>query len=217
MSYKLSIVFEATHPLAVKAAEVERRVFEEEFGLTVEQIEEEFADSSDNVDFVVVQNGDDEVVGVARVIAPGEQLKSISKVTSEPWGVPESKVGAHIPESTMDVCSISVVSDYRRRAGEPVASLLLLHGIHLYADRVEADHLMTVLDKGVLDYLKSVGFPFVEFANLTAKPYLNGVEFAPVILNREALSRKGVRSEGVVRQVLTGDPIVNNVAITFFK
>jgi hypothetical protein len=179
-------VFATDDPGADLARHIERTVFEETFGNSPELLAAEYGPYEPGSIFLcVIDHRRRRPAGMLRVLTPGaagsKSLHDIERV----WGQsPEHLVKHGVTLRTdrlWDIATLAVDPDYRGKAAHGIVGLSLYQALHMGTRRFGIEQLLTILDVRVLRLLQwQLGKPFIEFAGLTAKRYLDSAASLPV-------------------------------------
>jgi hypothetical protein len=200
-------VFASDAPGADLARHIERAVFEETFGNSPELVAAEYGPyEAASMFLCVIDHRRRRPAGMLRVLRPAPSGVSGVSGVSGPSGVSGAsgltgfkslhdidRVWGQSPEylarhgvtlradRLWDIATLAVDSDYRGRAAHGLVGLSLYQALHMGTRRYGIEQLVTILDVRVLRLLQwQLVKPFIEFAGMTARRYLDSAASLPV-------------------------------------
>jgi hypothetical protein len=177
----LRLVFDPSGDVLQAARACEADIFYQAYGNSPQLLAEEYAAYEDNSVFVALADSGDEVLGVVRLLAPGERLKTLDDLAHEPW-LTDSKrsvAAARIDlSSTWDVATIGVRPGQKQHRAR--LAFALYHSLIVAARVNEASTFMAILDERVRRLLDTVGITMHSMPGASPMPYLGSRASTPV-------------------------------------
>jgi hypothetical protein len=195
---------------------VESEVFMQTFGNTPEMMSEEYGPYEQTSDlFVVVDLDSSFPIGTLRVIRNSEGgLKSLNDLERSELALDQTNVCKELdiePDRCVDVGTLAVLPEFRRRAGNVLPSLLLYRSLYAkYLSDPNYDHVVTIIDKRAERNLYRLSFPFkpiddryFSYLDSPESRALYGVnrEFYPSVIGRKGeLEQEIAESESLEKE-----------------
>ena len=177
----LRLVFDPSGDLLQAARACEADIFYQAYGNSPQLLAEEYAAYEDNSVFVALADSGDEVLGVVRLLAPGERLKTLDDLAREPWFTDSKRsvAAARIDlSSTWDVATIGVRPGQKQQRAR--LAFALYHSLIVAARVNEASTFMAILDERVRRLLDTVGITMHSMPGASPMPYLGSRASTPV-------------------------------------
>lgn len=179
-------IFGTDEPGAELGRHLERVVFLEAFGNTIDDLAREYGPyEASSLFIVVVDHARQLPAGVIRVVHPSPAgLKSLSDLESV-WGenaeAAMRRTGLDFgPEKIWDVATLAVPSEYRSRATGGLVTMGLYQTLTLGARASGIDLLVTILDMPVFRMLRwKMHMIFAGYRDVNPKPYLGSPASVP--------------------------------------
>ena len=179
-------IFGTDEPGAELGRHLERVVFLEAFGNTIDDLAREYGPYEASSLFIVVVDHARQVpAGVIRVVQPSPAgLKSLNDLEAE-WGqnaeAAMRRTGLQFgPEKIWDVATLAVPSEYRERATGGLVTMGLYQTLTLAARASGIDLLVTILDMQVFRMLRwKMHMIFSGYRGIDPKPYLGSPASIP--------------------------------------
>jgi hypothetical protein len=182
MDSMLYLHFDVDGSLLDGAKACEEDVFLSAFGNTRGQLEEEYGPYEDQSFFMVVADGNDDVLGSCRMIQPGPLgLKTLNDVSRPQWGIDGYRAAEAVgvdPHRYWDIGTLGVRSSVRgRRLSVAIA---LYHGIVASTRVNRIPGITAILDMQIRRILTSADYILPSLPGAKPGPYLGSVESSPV-------------------------------------
>lgn len=179
-------IFGTGEPGAELGRHLERVIFLEAFGNTIDDLAREYRPYEASSLFIVVVDHERQLpAGVIRVVQPSPVgLKSLNDLESE-WGENAEaalrRTGLEFgPEKIWDVATLAVPSEYRGRATGGLVTMGLYQTLTMGARASGIDLLVTILDMPVFRMLRwKMHMIFAGYRDVGPKPYLGSPASIP--------------------------------------
>jgi len=212
--------FDVQGPMLAAARDCEAEVFHKWFGNTRAQLDEEYGPYEDRSVFIVLADRQDEVLGAARLIAPGGRagLKTLVDVGRQPWGVDGARAAAAVGidlTSTWEVATLGVRQS--SSANGQRLSLALYHGLIIAARANRATSFVAILDRRLRHMLTSVGFHTQVLPGTSTAPYLGSDASTPVYAHCATLFENQRKQFPDAHRLVTLGVGLDGVAVPAFE
>ena len=177
----LRLVFDPSGDLLQAARSCEAAIFYQAYGNSPELLAQEYAAYEDNSVFVALADAGGEVLGVVRLLAPGDRQKTLDDLEAEPWSTDSQRsvAAARIElASTWDVATIGVQPGQKN--SQTRLAFALYHSLIVAARVNEASTFMAILDERARRLLDSVGITMHAMPGASPMPYLGSRASTPV-------------------------------------
>lgn len=196
---------EPPDPAIELAKEIELAEFNRVFGNGPDVMEREYNRYNQASKFILMLDHEKGVpAGVIRIIVNSPAgLKSLNDLEKEPWNASieqvlnDSGLGELDLESTWDIATIAVASEYQGLRSTMRVSSSLLHSALSLARNRGISHYVSIIDDDVLrlrfDRLTSPP-PFDRLAGLQPGPYLDSLSSTPVYADLAEMERRAMQT-----------------------
>lgn len=195
----LTLVFDPQGDLLESARECEAEVFEQWFGNSRKQLEDEYRPYESSSFFVAVADASGQVLAAARAIYPtpqptnactetnartevaGRGLKTLDDLSRPPWGVDAARSAAAAgidPRTTGDVATLGVRGGLRGSGVHLAAAVY--HGLIVMARVNRVSSFTAILDERPRALLTSLGIVMHPLPGARTAPYLGSPASTPV-------------------------------------
>jgi hypothetical protein len=181
-------VFDVQGELLESARDCEAEVFEQWYGNSRAQLDDEYGPYDAHSVFIALVDGHDEAVGSCRVIAPGGALKTLDDLAREPWCIDGHRSAAAAgvdPAATWDVGTLGV----RRGIGSRsvMAAAGLYHGLMTGVLVNDGRHVVSIIDERVRLMLHAVGVETHVLPGASTASYLGSPASTPLYAHMDVV------------------------------
>jgi len=203
-------VFGPDEPGAFLGRYLEREVFLESFGNTLELLTEEYAQYERSSMFIVVIDHLRYLpAGVIRVIKPSisgfKSLNDLKPVWGETGDAMMERTGLTFPPDRIwDVATLAVPPDYRAKATQGLVAMGLYQTLSLAARDCGVDLLVTILDMPVFRMLRwKLHLIFAGYRGVGPQPYLGSAASMPAWCDLASAERHLAEAAPEMHEILT--------------
>jgi hypothetical protein len=185
----LSLHFDVRGALLDAARDCELEVFQQSFGNTADQLEEEYGPYSDQSVFVAVSDAQGDVLGACRIITPGAQgLKTLNDLARAPWSVDGARSARAAGLDASNFWDIGTLGVRREARGSKAAiSLALYHAIIVGTTVNEVAGITAILDEPARRVLSMADFLLPTLPGTRTGEYLGSEASTPVYGHRASV------------------------------
>ncbi len=193
MSVDTWMHFDPRGELLEATRECEAEVFQQWYGNSRAQLEDEYGPYEDATRFIALSDADGDVVAAMRLLAPGGTagLKTLADVGSAPWSVDGARAAAAASLDLRSTWEIATIGSRRKSARSGVRySLALYHGLTLTSRANQMTAIVAILDERVRRLLDATGLTMHTLPGTRTASYLGSEASTPVFAHGNILDNQ---------------------------